>query len=151
MGEWRYSSTILDLGTRCRRCRWGVSSMPRPLYHRGRSPWYPLSRRLGGPQGRSGSCGVEKFSYQCRESNFGRPARGSSLYRLSCLETGYPDWSISRSSSVTPRNAGILNYKRQLQLLSRCGTRSHKTDRMHQTSETSRTSCSCSEATDRVD
>jgi len=36
---------ILDLGTRW---RWVVSSTPRPLYPQGRSPWYPLDRRLGG-------------------------------------------------------------------------------------------------------
>jgi hypothetical protein len=27
-----------------------VSFTPRPLYSRGKSPWYPLDRRLGGPQ-----------------------------------------------------------------------------------------------------
>jgi hypothetical protein len=37
MGEWRYSSTILDLETRW---RWKVSFMPRPLYPRGNSPQY---------------------------------------------------------------------------------------------------------------
>jgi hypothetical protein len=49
---------ILDLGTRW---RWVVSFMPRPLYPRGKSPWYPLDRRLGGPQSRSGRDG-EKHS-----------------------------------------------------------------------------------------
>jgi hypothetical protein len=44
MREWRYSSTILDLGT-----RWcAVNFRPRPLYPRGKSPWYPLHKRLGG-------------------------------------------------------------------------------------------------------
>jgi hypothetical protein len=52
MGELRYSSNILDLGTRW---RWVVSFILRPLY-----PRYPLGRRLGGPQSRSGSCGEEK-------------------------------------------------------------------------------------------
>jgi hypothetical protein len=42
---------ILDLGTRC---RWMVSFTPRPLYPQGRIPWYPLDRRLGGTQSRSG-------------------------------------------------------------------------------------------------
>jgi hypothetical protein len=56
MGEWRYSSTVLDLGIRLRGM---VSFTPRPLYLR-RSPQYPLERRLGGPQGRSGRCGEEK-------------------------------------------------------------------------------------------
>jgi len=33
-----------------------VSFMPRLLYPQGKSPWYPLDRRLGGPQNHSG-CG----------------------------------------------------------------------------------------------
>jgi hypothetical protein len=35
---------ILDLGTRW---RWVVSFTPLPLYPQGKSPWYPLDRRLG--------------------------------------------------------------------------------------------------------
>jgi hypothetical protein len=42
MAEWRYSFT------------------PRSLYSRGKSPRYPLDRRLGQPQSRSGRCGVDK-------------------------------------------------------------------------------------------
>jgi hypothetical protein len=38
-----------------------VSFTPRPLYRQGKSPWYPLDRRLDGPQSRSG-CGGEKNS-----------------------------------------------------------------------------------------
>jgi hypothetical protein len=34
-----------------------VSFTPRPLYPQGKSPWYPLDRRLGGPQSYSGCCG----------------------------------------------------------------------------------------------
>jgi hypothetical protein len=34
-----------------------VSFMRRPLYPQGKSPWYPLDRRFGGPQSRSGSGG----------------------------------------------------------------------------------------------
>jgi hypothetical protein len=36
--------------------------MPRPLYPQGYSPWYPLDRRLGGPQSRFGRGGEEKNS-----------------------------------------------------------------------------------------
>jgi hypothetical protein len=50
---------ILVLGTRC---RWVVSFTPWPLYPQGKSPWYPLDRRLGGPQSRSGRGGEEKNS-----------------------------------------------------------------------------------------
>jgi hypothetical protein len=53
------ASRILDLGTRW---RWVVSFTPRPLYHQGKSPWYPLDRRLGGPQSRSGRGDEEKNS-----------------------------------------------------------------------------------------
>jgi hypothetical protein len=49
----------LDLGTRW---RWVISFTPQPLYPQGKSPWYPLDRRLGGPQSRSGQGGKEKNS-----------------------------------------------------------------------------------------
>jgi len=35
---------------------------PRPLYSQGKSPLYPLDRRLGGPHHRSGHGGEEKNS-----------------------------------------------------------------------------------------
>jgi len=50
---------ILDVGTTW---RWVVSFTPRPLYTQGKSPRYPLDRRLGGPQSRSGHGGEEKNS-----------------------------------------------------------------------------------------
>jgi hypothetical protein len=50
---------ILDLGTRWRRV---VSFTTRPLYSLGKSPWYPLDRRLDGTQNRSGLGGEEKNS-----------------------------------------------------------------------------------------
>jgi hypothetical protein len=50
---------ILDLGARGRLL---VSFMRRPLYPQGKSPWYPLDRRLGGPQRRYGRGGEEKNS-----------------------------------------------------------------------------------------
>jgi hypothetical protein len=43
--EWRYNSIILDIGPRWRRV---VSFRPRPLYLQGKTPLYPLYRRLGG-------------------------------------------------------------------------------------------------------
>jgi hypothetical protein len=62
---------ILNLDTKW---SWVVSSTPLPLYPRGKRPRFPLDRRLGGPQCRSGSGGEEKNLYSCRESNPGRPA-----------------------------------------------------------------------------
>jgi hypothetical protein len=55
MEIWLHS--FFDLGARWR-CV--VSFTPRPLYPQGKSPWYPLDRRLGGPQSRSGRGGEEK-------------------------------------------------------------------------------------------
>jgi hypothetical protein len=37
-----------------------VSFTPQPLYCQGKSPWYPLDRRLGGPQSGSGRSGEVK-------------------------------------------------------------------------------------------
>jgi hypothetical protein len=48
---------FLDLGTSC---RWVVSFTPRP-FTRGKWPWYPLKRRLGGSQSRFGRYGEEKI------------------------------------------------------------------------------------------
>jgi hypothetical protein len=41
---------------------WVVSFTPRPLCSREKSPYYPLDRRLGGPQSRSGRGGEKKNS-----------------------------------------------------------------------------------------
>jgi hypothetical protein len=56
-GEWRYSSTILDVDTRWRR---EVSFMRHQPYSQRNDPEYPLARRLDGAQSRSGCCGEEK-------------------------------------------------------------------------------------------
>jgi hypothetical protein len=50
---------VLEIGTRLRSV---VSFTDRPLHTQGKSPWYPLDRRLGGPQSRSGRDGEEKNS-----------------------------------------------------------------------------------------
>jgi hypothetical protein len=47
---------ILDLGTRW---RWVVIFTFRPLYPWGKSPYYPLDRRLGEPPNRCGRGGKE--------------------------------------------------------------------------------------------
>jgi hypothetical protein len=53
------ATRIPDLGTRW---KWVVSFTPRPLYPKGKNPWYPWDRTLGGPQSRSGRAGEEKNS-----------------------------------------------------------------------------------------
>jgi hypothetical protein len=59
LGSGGIAPRILDFGSRW---RWLVSFTPQPLYPQGKSPWYPLRRRLGGPQSRPGQCGEEKNS-----------------------------------------------------------------------------------------
>jgi hypothetical protein len=44
------------------RWRYIVTFTPQPLYPHGKSPSYPLDRRLGGPQSRSRCGGEEKIS-----------------------------------------------------------------------------------------
>jgi hypothetical protein len=60
LGDWRYSS-IHSLTLALARVS-GEFHKPRPLYPQGNSPWYPLDRRLGGPQIRSVLGGEEKNS-----------------------------------------------------------------------------------------
>jgi len=50
LGNGSIAPPILDLGTRRRLV---VSFTPRPIYPHGKSLWYPLNMRLGGPQSRS--------------------------------------------------------------------------------------------------
>jgi hypothetical protein len=58
---WGSGSTAphIDLATRWRQV---ISVTSWPLYPQGKSPRYPLDRRLGGPQSRSGCGGEEKNS-----------------------------------------------------------------------------------------
>jgi hypothetical protein len=77
------ASHSLRLGTRC---RWVVSFTTRPLYPQGKIPCYPLNRRLGGPQSRSGKVVKRKIPRPCQESNPRTPIVQpivQSLYRLS--------------------------------------------------------------------
>jgi hypothetical protein len=57
-GNGRIASRILDVGTR----RWVVSFTSWPLYSQGKRLWYPMDRRLGGPQSRSEHGDEEKNS-----------------------------------------------------------------------------------------
>jgi len=59
MIERRYGSTHSVIGTRW---RWVVSFKSRLLYPQAKNPWYPLDRRLCGPQSRYGRCGEDKNS-----------------------------------------------------------------------------------------
>jgi hypothetical protein len=63
---------ILDLGTRF---KWMVRFTPRPgrFTSQGKSSWYPLDRRLDGPQSHFELCGEEKNS-QGREADHSHPS-----------------------------------------------------------------------------
>jgi hypothetical protein len=63
----------------------------RPLYPQGKSPWYPLDRRLGGPQSRSESGGEKKNSHPRRESNPRTPIVQPAAQR-------YTNWAITALS-----------------------------------------------------
>jgi len=63
---------VRTLGTRC---RWVVSFTSLPLYPRRKFPWYPLDRRPGGPQNRSGRGVKEKKSCSLPESHPGARVR----------------------------------------------------------------------------
>jgi hypothetical protein len=57
MGEWRYSSIILDLGTKW---KWVASFTLRSIYFRGIRSRYELYRRLGWVLSRYGRYGEKK-------------------------------------------------------------------------------------------
>jgi hypothetical protein len=73
LGSGGITPRILDLGTRW---RWVVSFTPRLLYPQGKSPWYPLGRRLGGAQNRW----REKFPAPAGNRSSDHPARSPALY-----------------------------------------------------------------------
>jgi hypothetical protein len=87
-----------------------VSFTPRPLSLRGKSLRYPLKRRLGGPQNRS-DVKRRKFlplpGLELRP--FGRPARSSSLYRLS-----YPPATETERDTGMLENAAPLDQRLML-------------------------------------
>jgi hypothetical protein len=60
MGEWRYTCTFLDLGSRWRCAVSFTALVVLPPSLRWRSLRYPLVRSLGGPQSQSGRCGKDR-------------------------------------------------------------------------------------------
>jgi hypothetical protein len=99
----------------CTRWKWVVSFTPRPLFPQGKSPWYPLDRRLGGPQSRSGRGGEEKNSQPplaIEPQNPDRPARSQALYRLSYHGSDRGDcsaWNADLFSSGVKRHRYFLD------------------------------------------
>jgi hypothetical protein len=73
---------------------WGSEGIAsRILYHQGKSPRYPLDRRLGGPQSRSG--------HGVKEQNFQLPLG------IEPRSSDYP----ARSLVVIPTDLSVANYQ----------------------------------------
>jgi hypothetical protein len=101
-GVWRSGCIhprFLDLGTSW---RWVVSFTPWSLYPRGKSPRYPLDRRLGGPQSRPGQYREETiFTIPRLELRpLGRTARSQWLYRLIAESIGSQTEKSRKKNSV---------------------------------------------------
>jgi hypothetical protein len=97
---------------------WVVSFTPRPLYSRGKSPRYPLDRKLGGPQSRSGRRGEEKILalpghelrlVASRYTDWAIPAPESSMLRIKLI--------ITISEALTALSSGTLHLVIWLHLL----------------------------------
>jgi hypothetical protein len=91
MVVWRYSSTHSQHQHRME-MRGVVSFTPRKLYPQGKSPQYPLDRRLGGAQSRSWRGGEERDPCTCQESS------------PQCSH--YTDWA-TRTKSVNSRSSHL--------------------------------------------
>jgi hypothetical protein len=102
-GEWSYSSTVFDLGTRWKRI---LSFTPWPLCLRGDNTWHILDKRLGEFQSRSACCGGAT-NLPCLESNPACPARNPPLYRLSYRDIFITCWRLY------PVSNGYLTYKQK--------------------------------------
>jgi hypothetical protein len=59
MGEWRFSSIILDLGTRW---RWAVGFTFSQFLPKGKGPQYPLDRKLDAVEYREMSCPCQELN-----------------------------------------------------------------------------------------
>jgi hypothetical protein len=94
MVEWRCSSTILDLSTVW---KWVVSFTLRPLYPQGKIPHYPLNRRLGGPQSRSGHCWEERYLLPL----LGIEPQPSNLKPVTILTEPFPVGKLQNNTTTT--------------------------------------------------
>jgi hypothetical protein len=98
-----YLRAFFDLGTRW---RWVVSFTPGPFYPQGKSPWYPLDRRLDGSQSRSG-CGGEEKNSEPPAGNRTLEPRSSSPYPSERCT----DWAITfLGTNILPLFITVLTY-----------------------------------------
>jgi hypothetical protein len=111
---------ILYLGTRL---RWMVSFTPRSLYPQRKSSWYPLDRRLGGPQSRSGRGGEEKNS---------QPLPGLELPIIRPVAQRYITELSRLRCIIYAVDKLVLNNLRNSAVCTKCWSRSIKsTRRLH--------------------
>jgi hypothetical protein len=110
---WRYSSTILDLGTRW---RWVVNFTPLPLYPWGNSTRYPLDRRLGEPQSVWTLRNRKSFA-STGNRLFGHPSR--SLVAIPTELSRLPDWTYTACILLLIRCTAIA---RMVKVYFCCGT-----------------------------
>jgi hypothetical protein len=97
-GEWRYSSTIFDVGTRY---KWVVSFAAWPLYPWGNSCRYLFDGRLGGPQSRSGSCGVKKtFAPAGNQTLAFQPVAIQAVRRETSMLWNFAVWLVTGIGSM---------------------------------------------------
>jgi hypothetical protein len=69
-----------------------VSFTRRPLYLQRKCPWYPVDRRLDGPQSRSGHGGEKEIPGPARTQTFHHPAHSPQPSRNLCelrIRKGY--------------------------------------------------------------
>jgi hypothetical protein len=101
---------ILDLGARWGRV-WSASRPGRALAW-GKDPRYPLHKRLGGPQSRSGQRLEEKSFRLCRGSNLDRPVVQSIVRHYTDSATPTPrattDFERTIECSLIPKQLGIF-------------------------------------------
>jgi hypothetical protein len=92
---------------------WVVSFITQLLYPWGKSPWYPLDRRLGGPQSRSGCSCKKKYPCGCWESN-----SSHSIYSLVTIWSELPQFFL-KYFSILQNNLVIITSPVQWRLLQR--------------------------------
>jgi hypothetical protein len=105
--EWMHTST-----NSWSRHQMEVSFTPRPLYPQGKSPWYPLDRRLGGSESRSGRGVKRKIPSPRRESKSSK--RQDAVLRVSLKQRLRYDSNTNANSNLhfcgeefsVPRNNG---------------------------------------------
>jgi hypothetical protein len=103
MGSGCIDPHFIDLGTIW---RWVVNFTPRPLYPRGKSPGYPLDRRLGGPQCRSAALPPEKQPLVFE----GRACLDDVEYAATTSNNkGVKSWIEIKSSTYVITISGFLN------------------------------------------